>query len=133
MRLRARPATYPLDNWWDSVLESMFASGMETKYIDKFVTDFNAKIQAAFGGIKPPDIELPKIKPPNSTADDITQAFQAISGGFQRSGFDKTIQDVLNNGFVEFSKAPSADAFRKMFDNWNEEFVNGKYRFTPLG
>ena len=82
-------------------------------------------------GLKLPDIELPKIKPPNSTADDITQAFQAISGGFQRSGFDKTIQDVLNNGFVEFSKAPSADAFRNMFDNWNEEFVNGKYRFTP--
>jgi len=47
-------------DWWDSILQAMLASGIDSQYIDQFVQDFESQLRDALGDIDvdPPDIDF---------------------------------------------------------------------------
>lgn len=49
-----------ISDWWDSILQAMLASGIDSQYIDQFVQDFESQLRDALGDIEidPPDIDF---------------------------------------------------------------------------
>ena len=107
-------------DWWDSILKAMFASGIDSQYIDQFVQDFESQLRDALGDIDvdidPPDIdfsslidqwkdavnELSNISP-DIDLDKIMQQFQDKARVDLKFGIDIDDEDVLGSlsGFLE--------------------------------
>lgn len=68
-----------------------------------------------------------------STADQIQQGFDVISGGVQAAGDQRTMELVEKQGYVGFKNPQAAEAFRNdpRYAGWTETQVDGEFRFSP--
>ena len=68
-----------------------------------------------------------------STADQIQQGFDVISGGVQAAGDQRTMELVEKQGYVGFKNPQAAEVFRSdpRYTGWTETQVDGEFRFSP--